>query len=170
MTFFFRKVKDNLDWRNPAPKEFPWLQEGEIQSDPVTHIKSQENSISLYEISGGQIQAPRVIAALAAGCQGFDKVDFVIFRKEILEGHGFNIEDKPGTTPDEQVNRWHRNLVFLSANKIVHFAALVIRDSQTILGRELSPTVQELVEEGIKRGELDLKKVNKGLRAKLAKG
>ena len=75
------------------------------------------------------------------------------------------MDESKGETPDEEVNAWHRDLVELSAQKIMGLAG-VIRDHGRI-DRILGKRIGHLIAQGITAENIDPTKVSERLLAKV---
>lgn len=123
MPKLFRQVRDKRNkwiWYEPRPR---WLEEGDIPAGPLVHLIPGENRLSVYEVNDEPARIHQVATALAAGRANTDVVEYFVFDESILLDLGIEIDKlTPGTTCDSEVNKWHRDLINFSANKMVAFA------------------------------------------------
>ena len=122
MTLIIRKL-DTKKWSPVSPD---WLQLGDIEADPLGDLSTFDNALSVFVVEQ-ESAVERVIAALIARQNSPRNVGYVLIDPRTLEELGFKIEEKQGTTPDDEVNEWHRNIIELSGNALV-LLARTIRD------------------------------------------
>ena len=63
--------------------------------------------------------------ALAANRDALANFDYVVLDVHPLTDLNIRVDESKGGTPDEEVNAWHRDLVELSAQKIMGLAVVI---------------------------------------------
>lgn len=165
MPHVFRVISNRRRWDKPTPELFPWLRAGEIQADAVTDLRTQKNGLSVFIIDNDRNNLDRVVAAFAANRDDYDKLDYVLFEDRVLDELEIRTQQQPGITPDPQVNRWHINLVELSAQKVVDLARAILRYGTT--SRVLKKTVQKMIEDGVLEGRIDRARLRNKILARI---
>ena len=106
----------------------------------------------------------RVLAALAAGRKYLDKIDYAIVNEETLADLRINVVIEDGKTPDGGANqRWHRDLVSLSARQLVGLAV----NMRAQLGRKTKKEVADLIASGLAAGFINRTAIQETLLAEL---
>jgi len=119
-------------------ENLPWLMENDLQADALTDLRTDNNKLSLYHIEDDKSNLERIITALASTRQRPDKLDYVLLELPILENAGFRIESTRGKTPDDAVNLWHRDMIELSATKVLSLAQIIANaDKNRILEKQV---------------------------------
>ncbi|MDO8475726.1 MAG: hypothetical protein Q7W02_05935 [Candidatus Rokubacteria bacterium] len=165
MPYLFRSInKRRWDWGAGDPS---WLPPGAVPAAPLGDLAPTPSSaLSLWWIADDKSNVGRVVAALAAGRQHLDKYDYALIEEGAVRGLGIKVESAPETCPDQDAsNRWHHNLLELTADKI--FALVGLIKSTSELDRLLAPDVERLLKEGLESGFLDESKVHSKLRERL---
>ncbi len=154
-------------WSTDEPLE--WLQAGDVPADPLDNLATDQNKLSVYEVTGDQSQIERIAAAFAAGSND-DKpkeFEFILFNQEILPELAIRLDSsEPGVTGDSEVDSWHRDLVELSADKLASLAKRLVptAEPRIVMGKQVSAAL----EESVVSGKIPLKHVvNKKRRDKL---
>jgi len=145
---FLRTVRQSRWFVHPA---IPWLQPGELQGDAFLDLKTEDNTLSLFEVDHAA-NAERIAIAVAAGRERPDTVDYAVFDGGPLAGLGIRVQQTTGTTADVAINGLHYNLHQLTARQLVDLAALV---SQGTIRRILGKRVKEMLNEGLMAERLD---------------
>lgn len=157
MTLLLRTVRQNRWYRSEAD---PWLIKGDVPADPLGDLATNQNRLSVWEVATDRANIERIVRAVAVGRDRVADMGYVLFDSTFLPA-GISIEQTKGTTPDEDANAWHRDLVDLSGSKLVALTKAILEngESDTLLKRRLL----ELIEDGIQAKELPER-----LRSKLA--
>jgi hypothetical protein len=156
---FLRKIK-MARWRDVALCR-QWLAEGEIPADPVCDLDTQDNSMSVYMADSGLRTIEELAAAYTAMRDSLQPFDYVIFESEDLDQVGIEVAGVQGTTPDSESNKLHRDLVRISAQKLVALTSRILqRNEAEICDRVNRKVVACHIMKGVQEGWLDLTKVN----------
>jgi len=144
----------------------PWLKPNQIQADPLGDLRINEGALSVWHIDDDRSNLEFVIVALAAARQNFDKFEYGLFDQEIVGGLDLKVQVTPGNSPIEVANGWHRDLIQLTAE---HALSLVNTMFDSLEKHRLyDDEIQTRILNAIREGYLDLPKVNKSLRSKIA--
>ena len=148
MALLVRKL-DTAKW---IPSDsFEWLAPDDIEADPIGDLATTDNGLSVYLVENEEL-TKRVVAAIAAKASASKNqaLGYVIIDKALLDEWGFKLDDsEKGTTQDLEVNDWHRNIIELSANRIIHLVkAMKDMDPHPVFPNELVETLKNSVQEG----------------------
>ena len=93
-------------------------------------------------------------------------MDYALIDQQILPEIGIKIQESKGNSPDEYANAlWHRNLVELSAPKLLQLARSIFAKAEK--KRVVHKTIMKNIGQGVAKGELDRNKLKLGLINKL---
>jgi hypothetical protein len=147
-----RAVRENRWYKADAAR---WLEQGDIPADPLGDCKTSGNRLSVYQVDNDRSNVERIVRAIALGANELADTGYVLFDSGLLDAAGIPTDPKAGTTPDKGVNAWHLDLVELSGNRLVALVKRILETGET--GTVLKKRVRELVEEGIRTGQLSSK-------------
>ena len=164
MPLYLRKIRQE-NWYDEG---LEWLPEGDFPCDPLSDLNTQQCTLSVYEVTDDRSNLNRVITALAATRNKIEDVAFVLFDAAVLDELHITARPSPGTTPDEEVNRSHRNLVEVSAARQLSLAKFMKSSGE--IDRFLPPEVRKLLREAVKSGRLAEDRLQPALRQKLTSG
>lgn len=161
MTLVLRLVRQP---RWDSPGTFDWLANGDIPADPLADFaNTSENSLSVWLIDDSKQDLDDVLAALAASREKADKLDYVLFTQDHLQSVGIEVRENSGNTPDEHVNRLHRNLIHLSAAKVLALTTKVWHKNIGLKRLDERRAVH-LVADAVRCGRVSLEKLRPKLR------
>ena len=166
MTLVLRIVRQA---RWDSPRTFDWLGEGDVPADPLGDFaNTDENCLSVYFLNDDRKELNDVAAALAAGREKGDTLDYVLFPQRHIDAAGIEVLSTTGRTLDDEVNGLHRDLVRLSAQKVLALTASVWRENLEVkrLDKE---SVLQLVTIAVCRGRMSLEKLRPKLREDVRK-
>ena len=124
MTSYLRKIEMDR-WLDDAPD---WLQPDDAVGDQVSDLLTRGNSLSVYALPDLQEKTVvRVAAAISAGRDRVQDVDYVVLDGELLERVSAKIEKTQGRTNDPFVDDWHRDIVQVSGRLLTRLA-VAMRD------------------------------------------
>jgi hypothetical protein len=148
MALFVRKVRQNRWFREDAA---PFLATGDVPADSVIDLQTSSNLLSVWEIEPDRSDLSRIVRALALGPQKIDHTGYIVFASDRLGQAEIEIQNNEGMSVDHGINHRHRDLV-LSGKKLVALAEVLLLYGE--LRTMTRPEVLELVEQGIRDGEL----------------
>ena len=161
MTLVLRDVRLSR-WDSPGKHD--WLAEGDIPADPLADFaKTDENCLSVFFVDDDRKDLDDVLAALAANREKADKLDYVLFTEGHLRAARVRVCEASGRTPDEQVNRLHRDLTQLSAAKVLELTTSVWHENIEVKRIDKRRAVQ-LVADAVRRGRISLERLKPQLR------
>ena len=118
--------------------------------------KETGNKISVWHIEENRSNLNRVAAAIASGRSNIANLDYALFQQETVNLAGITVREAPGETADDGANtQWHRDLIELTANKLVRLAKEMYSEAEIVRMQHLE--VSRLVRQGI-----DSKKIQQG--------
>jgi len=148
-----RKIESKFWFKTQPPPD--WVSDGDIIADPVTNLQTRGCRLSIYEFDDDS-KIDRIVAALALTRNRLQSFDFIIFDLSLLEDLHIEMTIKQGDGFDSKVQEWHRDLVELSALKIVEFCK-ALKDAKP--GTRYKERLRELVRQGIISGQIDVGKL-----------
>jgi hypothetical protein len=137
-----------------SPGKCDWLAEGDMPADPLADFANTSgNCLSVWLVDDEKKGLECLLAALAANREKADKLDYVLFTQDDVEAASIESRQTDGGTPDEHVNERHRDLIRLSAAKVLALTERVWRE-HVELKRIDSSVVVQLVAEGVRDGRI----------------
>ena len=128
-----------------------------MPGDSLGDIAPQRCALSVYLVADDQSNLNRVIAALAANQTSPSHFGYALVDLQILNNMGFKIDDQPGDTPDAVVNSWHRDIIELSATRLVLLAQAI--QTQGITDQILEKQVHNFISNSLSSNYLDQQKI-----------
>ncbi len=165
MPYFLRAIYRNINWDRT---QFPsWLKEDELPSCIVRDLRADDNALSLWEISDDKSNLLDIIAAFVSSSRKDIKYDFdyALLNANLLDELSFTPSKKPAKTAYRDMNHYHHDVSNLSINNVVYFAYLLSRHGK--FDRMGWKDIEARLKEAYTRGQLDLKKMQKGLKKQL---
>lgn len=147
MPLVLRKTRDNLIW-DDSTDECPWLDENDIASDPVTDLATKNNSLSIYIIQDNRSELSRCLSALAAQRMCLQKLDYILFDTTVIDQLQLRTDDQQGDLKDKEVNRLHKNIIELSASKLIQLTKAIMSNCHK--DRLLDEEVAKIIHESVK--------------------
>ena len=153
----FRVLNKKLKWMWEEP--ITWLDDGDIPADPLNNLATSDNTLSVYEVNNDRWRIERVAAAMVAGRnKSIDDIEFIAFDQSILDEVGIVLDPtKRGTTCDKEVNLWHRDMIEISATKLVAFAKRIVPTVHSDL--VLEKRIRQVIIDTGKAGKYEWSKV-----------
>lgn len=155
MPFLLRKIR-KVRWLVEA--DLDWLKEGELPSDPLGDLSTKDNTLSVWHVDTNKSNLDRLLAALASGPDKLSHLDYALFDEALLSKIGIEFRHSPGASADAAANtNWHRDLVELSASKLVELAVGIRAEAQ--INRLSAMEAKQLVIQGVRSNHLDSTKL-----------
>lgn len=152
---------DMAHWSVP-PEGMTWLTQGECQADCLKDLRTKQNVLSFWRIEADRSNLPRVIAALAAGRDHLQKLDYVLAPDSVLGELSIEAGATPGNSPDPKANgQWHLDLIHLSAGKLARLAGRINACGEK--KRLPMGKVKEVIRAGLARGDLERGRVQESI-------
>ena len=160
MARFLRKINRMARWRDGATDQ-QWLEAGEIPADPVCDFDTRDNCLSVYLVDSDIRTVEQLAAAFTATRDSLKDFEYITFDVQDVTDSGIQIAEVDGTTPDVESNRLHRNLVAISAQKLVALTARILHQGvATSCDRVNRKVVAVHIVRGLEEGWLDAAKAN----------
>lgn len=83
MAFILRKLDRKASFYLPD-----WLDEDDAQADALSSLRTKDNRLSVWRIDDDRGNLRRVVAALAAGRDFLDKLDYAVIDRQVPERDG----------------------------------------------------------------------------------
>ncbi len=166
MTQILRLVKQA---RWDIRKGHDWLPPGDIPAAPLADFtNTSQHSLSVWLIES-EVFVNRVVGALAASRERVDVLDYVLFPQGYLKAAELELNEVPGNTPDHGVNGFHRDLIQVSADKVVSLTKRIwhgnIEDGRNSkIKRAYARDIIQLVVEAVQSGQISLEKLKPKLK------
>lgn len=128
--------------------EGTWIPNGEIQADPLGDLSTTNGKLSVWVVSDDRANLDRVVAALAANCDKVSNIDYLIFNEETVVDPRFKVELTKGNSHDKGANtKWHRDLVELTAGKLVELARSMFHccEKRRLLPKDVAKLIAQAV-------------------------
>ena len=116
------------------------------------NLPTQDNALSVWHLEADRSNFQQIVAAFVSTWKKLDEFEFALLPVDRVVTLGIRIEQTPGETLDVEANRqWHRDLVELSATKLVELARVVM---ESYKDRILPKRVAQLVAQEIRSGRI----------------
>ncbi|MEK6322902.1 MAG: hypothetical protein AABN33_14595 [Acidobacteriota bacterium] len=163
MPFLLRKIRKARWYKHDR---VPWLIEGDLQADALDDLRTTGNKLSIYLIDDDDTTLERVASALVtANTEYISDFEYALIGYEVFQELDIKSEDSEGETPDGLVNSWHRDLLELTAVKIVALAnAIQTRAERKVF---LKRRVTRMVLDALATQQLDRARMKPALLEKL---
>ena len=165
---YIRQSKWDVNRDEPLADKL-WLAPGDLQADVFSDLRTTSNSLSVWQIEKDDKPClDRIIAALAARRKEIAVFEYAIVDVRAVEELGISISKQPGDTFDDDANdRWHYDLVELTANRLLELAKLISqRNEMTRLSRT---KVKELITASVEKKYLDWHKLSEKMQKDIPK-
>ena len=163
MPFLLRAIRRNR-WRPELPT---WLGSDDVPADPLGDLSTLDNKLSVWYVDDAQQNLGRVSAALAAGREKIDKLDYALIDIDTLTRLGIESKKTPGESPDDHANKnWHYDLHRLSGKALTSLAKAILPQTES-RARLLPKKVEELIKAGLSNAELDFERLKPEVRKML---
>ncbi|HEY9869724.1 MAG TPA: hypothetical protein V6D08_11205 [Candidatus Obscuribacterales bacterium] len=126
------------------------LRGGSLSPRVLQDLRTNDDTLSFFALEEGGGNLERIAFALAANRQRLDKFEYVVIDEEDVLELEIEIGATEGDTPDQTVNRSHRNLLVPTCEKLVGLAHLMARrgPSKTIQTNDIIRGVREGIANG----------------------
>ena len=162
MPFFLRKIQKRKWDRTP---DLAWVPQGDLPADPLYDLRTEENQLSVFMIRDDRSNLDQVVVAIAAKWERLDNFDYALFDQETVARLRIDLHETAGDTPDAAANRWHRDLVNLTGQKLVALAVAIWACGER--QRKLQKEMKRLLAEAVSSGRIDPNALTPELRKKI---
>jgi hypothetical protein len=124
MPFVLRKIS-RAKWRDiqTHPAGVPPVPlERLMRADVFSDLKTDNDLLSVWHIEDNLDNLENVLTALAANCERFTHVDYVLLGHDVIETLRIDTKLTDGASFDQNVNQWHRDLDIGTAGKLMELA------------------------------------------------
>jgi len=163
MPIILRTIRKAKWYRNEGVS---WLPGGQIQADALSDLSTNENKLSVWEISENRADLEKVITALAATKHHVSNVDYAILEKSFLTQISIIFEKHDGGTPYEAVNSLHCHLLELTAHKIYEVARGISEWGER--KRIPQDQVLDLLKDAVKSRQIQMEKLKEPIKSELS--
>jgi hypothetical protein len=165
MPLAVRKVDHKTLWTK-APDGPPWLQQGELQADALSEIRSEENRLSIYIVNDDAgVTLERILSALAARRDFVAQLDYITFDIAMVGALNIAQANTAGETPDGLVNQNHIDLTELSSARLAAFGLAL--QQQGALFRKNDRAIGKLINISLRDGYIPAVSLRPGMAEKL---
>jgi hypothetical protein len=163
MPLILRKIRKSK-WYKHA--NVGWLPDGEVQADALGDLKTEENALSVWWLDDNKSNLNDLVAALASKCDTVANLDYALLDIDILSSLGIKLVETDGDSLHRDANdSWHRDLVELSASKLLALASAIASSGET---KRIYPNVIiPLIASSVKAGQIDKDKLQAKVRTKI---
>jgi hypothetical protein len=170
MPFVLRKIS-RAKWREAQthpPGGQPVSIERVMQADVFSDLKTDTNLLSVWHIEDSLANLENVLTALAANCERFTNVDYVLLDGDVLEALSIDMKQTEGASVDQNVNQWHRDLHIGTAGKLMELAREIYSRPDT---RQRMPEkkLKSLLVGAVSTGRIEKSKLKDPLRVEVEK-
>jgi len=158
-----RKIR-KAKWLND--KALTWLGTDDLQADAIFDLKTDDNALSVWHVEDDKSNLQVVIAALSTTSDNLSNLDYVLVEQSVFAKAGLKVIHTRGKTVYDEANKWHRDLVELSAKSLIN-TALLIASQRSEMKRLLPKQVLSLLQEKIMAGEIKTAELKEKLRGKI---
>lgn len=143
-----------------------WLRPNDIQADPLGDLSIIDGTLSVWYIEDDRSNLDLIVTALAATRERFDKFEFGLFDQNVVDLVDVLVKIKPGDTPLENANHWHRDLTELTIDKATTLVKTIFNGLEK--KRLFAETITDRILGAVHAGDINLQKVNKTMRKKIS--
>jgi len=108
-----------------------------------------------------------VLTAVAANCQFIANVDYVLIDQRTLTGLNIQVRQTNGNSPYQTANKWHRDLLDLSARRILELAKEIYKNSDSRM-RKGDKAVKQLLVSAVTSRNIDPTNLAQDLQRQIA--
>jgi hypothetical protein len=160
MPLLLRNVRKNR-WEN-RPE---WLSQDEVQADALLDLKTDENKLSVWRIQDSRSDLDEIISAIASTRSDLVNVDYALFGQDSATKLGIKHEDMPGESLHLEANDKHRDLIDLSARRLVNLAEAIQTEGE--INRIPWKRVAAILVQAVRSGKIRLELLKDNVRKKL---
>ncbi|MBZ5493640.1 MAG: hypothetical protein LAO76_22200 [Acidobacteriia bacterium] len=156
------KIKRERWLKGPRP---PYLEMGDVPGDCLQDLRINENKLSVWSIEPDDSNLKRVMTALAGTHEMITTFYFLVFDETVVANLGLKMTPTNGNTADRDANRWHRDIVELSAKKALLLVIAIFDEARRV--PFFQSDVEMSLQNAISAGHIDPNKLNSRLASKL---
>jgi hypothetical protein len=144
------------------------VQQRVMQADVFSDLKTDTNQLSVWHIEDSLANLEIVLTALAANCERFTNVDYVLLGHDVIGALSINMKQTEGASVVQDVNQWHRDLDIGTAGKLMELAREIYSRPDA---RQRMPEkkLKNLLLGAVSTGRIEKNKLKDSLRAQVEK-
>ena len=139
-----------------------------MQADVFSDLKTDTNLLSVWHIEDSRANLENVLTALAANCERFTNVDYVLLGQDVIETLSIDMKQTDGASVDQNVNQWHRDLDVGTAGKLLELAK-EIYSRPDARKRMSEKELKSLLLAAVSTGRIEKSKLKDSLRVQVEK-
>jgi hypothetical protein len=134
-----------------------WLRPPQIPAVVYLDLRPTGNTLSLWHIEDDRSNLKDVITAIAATRSSYANFDYGLFDQNIPPRLSIKLEATEGSTPITHANHWHRDLVELTADKLLALVEAVFDNLEK--HRVSVQLIRQYVIDALKMGQVDIPQI-----------
>jgi hypothetical protein len=154
--FLLRAIR-KAKWYRENP-DLQWFIQDELQADALYDLKTENNTLSVWHIVDDHSNKEQIVTALAATRQYATQFDYFLIQEYFIHEINIKISEVVGDSPDRMINSWHRDLIELSAEKLMRLAKTIQLNAE--IGRIPSPDIRRSLAQAMLAARLDSTKMH----------
>ncbi len=163
MGFVLRVIKNRPAWERN--EEDTWLDANDVPADLLLSLQTTANSISVFFVE--QDHVDRLVAAYGSKRDKVQTLDYVTIPAAELADQQLEIEDAPAALADIEANKWHRNVIRLTARRLTELGVRLQQRGTVV--RRLDKEVGRLINASIAAGHIQADTLEESIRNDLRK-
>ncbi|MBI3466145.1 MAG: hypothetical protein HY000_24285 [Planctomycetes bacterium] len=137
-----------------------------MPADLLADLNTRGNRLSVWVVEH-EASVERIVAALAAMLGKVREFSYLSFDEEIVSKAGIKVEETKGTTQDKTVNDWHRDLIDLSAQKLVELCGVLRERGKP--ERKMPKEVDAILAQAVREQRIDRRQLQPGVASRIDK-
>jgi len=126
--------------------EAPAGKPGRAPGDALLDLQTRDNKLSVWVIEDDGSNLDEVVGSIALSREALSHLDYVTFELDMVAKLGLDVRESEGATPVLAANRWHREVVELSAEDVAELADdLFRRERARVREAEVKSIVAQLL-------------------------
>lgn len=135
----------------------PFSEDTRFPADPLWDLRTTDNKLSVYFIDDKESNLDKVILALASAPDKKSRDDilaYVLLDPKELKKMKFVIEESKGKTRIQKANESHRNIVGLTAERLIELAKIIYQKTkdESSMGLRNKQTIRTMVIDALNKG------------------
>ena len=159
MAFILRKLDQKASFY-----ALDWLEDDDTQADALWSLRTKGNQLSVWLIDDNRSNLNRIVAALAAGRDTLDKIDYALIDRQVLDSLDIRVSKVDGLSLDAGANQhWHYDLTNLSGKQLVALALYMRQGLMREPKSKVKTAILESIHSGVVAKDALLKSLLKSL-------
>lgn len=162
MAHIIRKIA-GVRWTYTYPER-----EEDFPADPLGDLVTEKDTLSVFLVDDINTNLEDIELALAINRKFLKPLEYTVLKLEDLEEKGFSLDEEVGKTKIETANNAHRNIVKLTADKLVVLAKITLREIVNKKSKYIAPVkVKQMINKAIESGKIKKEDLDSKLADKL---